>query len=242
MRSTVLVITNDHDEHADAVIAELDRRAVRVFRFHPDEYPHSCSISLEIRDGQIEGEIRKERQRVRFDEICAAWYRRSRPLFAPLPTLNLLQGDLENFVKVQSSAMISGLSASLETLWVGQPSKLRRAEVKALQLAEASKGGLATPATLISNEPDRAAAFCGALGAAACAVKPLIATRVDSEEGARLPLTTTLPRGHALDSVALSPTIFQPYVEKAYELRCVVMGEKIFTARLNSQEKESARK
>jgi glutathione synthase/RimK-type ligase-like ATP-grasp enzyme len=241
MRSTVLVITNDHDEHADAVIAELDRRAVPVFRFHPDEYPHACSISLEIRDGQIEGEIEKERQRVRFDEICAAWYRRSRPLFAPLPSLNLLQGDLENFVTVQSSAMISGLFASLETLWVGQPSKLRRAEVKALQLAEASKAGLATPATLISNEPERAAAFSGALGKAECAVKPLIATRVDSEEGARLPLTTTLPRGHALDSVALSPTIFQPYVEKAYELRCVVMGEKIFTARLNSQEKESAR-
>ena len=242
MPSTVLVITNDHDEHADAVIAELDRRGVPVFRFHPDEYPHACRISLEIRDGRIDGELRNEHQRVRFDEICAAWYRRSRPLFAPLPSLNLQQGDLDNFVKVQSSAMLSGLFASLQTLWVGQPTKLRRAEVKVLQLAEASKGGLATPTTLISNEPERAAVFCDALGEAECAVKPLIATRVDGEEGARLPLTTTLPRGHALDSVALSPTIFQPYVEKAYELRCVVMGEKIFTARLNSQEKESARK
>jgi len=114
--------------------------------------------------------------------------------------------------------------------------------VKALQLAEASKAGLATPATLISNDPERATAFVEALGDTECAVKPLIATRVDAEEGARLPLTTVLPRGHALGSVALSPNVFQPYIEKAYELRCVVMGDQIFTAKLDSQAHESTRK
>jgi len=40
-----LVITNDHDEHVDAVIEELDRRAVRVFRFNPEEFTRGASIS-----------------------------------------------------------------------------------------------------------------------------------------------------------------------------------------------------
>jgi glutathione synthase/RimK-type ligase-like ATP-grasp enzyme len=242
MPSTVLLITNDQDEHADAVIEELDRRAVPVFRFHPEEFTNACSISMEICNGRIDGEIRNARQRVAFHDICAAWYRRSRSLFAPLSSLNLLQGDLENFVRVQSSATLAALFASLQTLWVGQPFKLRRAEVKALQLAEASKAGLATPTTLISNDPERAAVFVEALGDTDCAIKPLIATRVDGEEGARLPLTTILPRGHTLDSVALAPNIFQPYIEKAYELRCVVMGDKSFTAKLDSQAHESTRK
>jgi glutathione synthase/RimK-type ligase-like ATP-grasp enzyme len=237
----VLVITNDHDEHANAVIEELDRRAIPVFRFHPEEFTHACSISMEICNGRIDGEIRTARQRVAFHDICAAWYRRSRALFAPLPSLNLLQGDLENFVRVQSSVTLTALFASLQTLWIGQPFKLRRAEVKALQMAEASKAGLATPRTLISNDPERATVFVDALGDTDCAVKPLIATRVDGEEGARLPLTTILPRGHALDSVALSPNIFQPYIEKAYELRCVVMGHRIFTAKLDSQARASTR-
>src|SRR5215217_5372807 len=179
MPSTVLVITNDHDEHADAVIKELDRRAVPVFRFHPEEFPDDCSISMEIRDGRIDGDIRNEHQRVAFHDICAAWYRRSRRLFAPLPSLNLQQGDLENFVRAQSSLTLTALFASLQTLWVGQPFKLRRAEVKALQLAEASKAGLATPVTLISNDPEQATAFVEALGDTGCAVKPLVATRVD---------------------------------------------------------------
>jgi glutathione synthase/RimK-type ligase-like ATP-grasp enzyme len=240
--STVLIITNDHDEHADAVIPELERRGVPVFRFHPDELNDASSISIEIREGCLDGEIRTERQRVEFHDICAAWYRRSRALFAPLPSLNLLQGDLDNFVRVQTSATLTALFTSLQTHWVGQPSRLRRAEVKALQVLEASTAGLATPATLISNDPERAARFVQSLGDAECAIKPLIATRVDGEGGARLPLTTILPRGHALDSVALAPNIFQPYVEKAYELRCVVMGDKIFTAKLDSQAHESTRR
>jgi glutathione synthase/RimK-type ligase-like ATP-grasp enzyme len=236
-----MVITNDHDEHADAVIKELEARAVPVFRFHPEEFPSTGSISMEIRDGRIEGEIRTARQRVALDDICAAWYRRSRGTFAPLPSLNVTHGDLENFVRVQSDMTLTGLFASLQTLWVGQPLTLRRAEVKALQLAEASKAGLATPATLISNDPERAAAFVEALGGTDCAVTPLIATRVDGDDGARLPLTTILPRDHTLEAVAVAPNIFQPYTEKAYELRCVVMGERIFTAKLDSQAHESTR-
>jgi hypothetical protein len=206
----VLVITNDHDEHADAVIEELDRRAVPVFRFHPEEFPDAVSISMEICNGPIDGEIRDTRQRVAFHDICAAWYRRSRGLFAPLPSLNVTHGDLENFVRVQSDVTLTGLFAGLQTLWVGQPFKLRQAEVKALQLTEAGKAGLATPATLISNDPERAAVFVEALRDTDCAVKPLIATRVDGEEGARLPLTTILPRGHTLEASASLTAITKP--------------------------------
>ena len=45
------------------------------------------------------------------------------------------------------------LCESLQTLWVCHPHKLQRADLKALQLAEASKAGLKTPNTLISNDP-----------------------------------------------------------------------------------------
>jgi hypothetical protein len=242
MPSTVLIITNDHDEHANAVIEELHRREVPVFRFHPEDFPNACCISMRVRGGDVEGEIRTEHHRVAFHDICAAWHRRSRNLFAPPPSLNLLFGDLDNFVKVQSATTLSTLFGSLRTLWVGQPFKLRRAEIKALQLAEASKAGLQIPDTLISNDPCGAAAFVESLRDRECAIKPLIAVRAHDGRADRLPLTTTLPRGHALDSVALAPTIFQPYVEKAYELRCVVIGEKIFCAKLNSQSNETTRK
>jgi glutathione synthase/RimK-type ligase-like ATP-grasp enzyme len=118
---------------------------------------------------------------------------------------------------------------------VCHPYKLQRADIKALQLAKASQVGLKTPHTLISNWPAKASAFIDRLGETECAIKPLHPSGVKNEEGYRLPLTTTLPKGHPLDSVALAPNIFQPYISKAAELRCVVIGRKIFSARINSQ-------
>jgi glutathione synthase/RimK-type ligase-like ATP-grasp enzyme len=237
--STVLIITNDHDEHADAVIVELTKRDVPVFRFHPEEFPHTCSVSIHIRDGCIQGELCNADHRLAFDDICAAWFRRSRNLYEG--RISWTSEKLDHYVKGQSTATMAAVYAGLDTLWVSHPSKLRRAEVKALQIAEASRAGLRTPHTLISNDVAQATAFVDALGDAECAIKPLMAIGVTDEQGYRLPLTTTLPAGHSLESVALAPTILQPYVAKAFELRCVVIGEQIFCARMDSQADENSR-
>jgi glutathione synthase/RimK-type ligase-like ATP-grasp enzyme len=239
MPDTVLIVTNDHDEHADAVIVELDRRDIPVFRFHPEDFPHSCSVSIEIQDGCIHGELRNADHRVAFDDICAAWYRRSRNLY--MGAVTRTSEKLDDYVKAQSTATVVALCAGLETLWVSHPFNLRRGEVKALQLAEASRAGLKIPQTLISNDPARATTFVDALGDTECAIKPLIAIGVTDEQGYRLPLTTTLPRGHSLESMALAPTMLQPYVDKAFELRCVVIADKIFCAKLDSQADEKSR-
>jgi glutathione synthase/RimK-type ligase-like ATP-grasp enzyme len=238
---SVLIITNDHDEHADAVIEELTKRDVPVFRFHPEEFPGAYSVSIGIRDGRMEGEIRTAEQAVAFTDICAAWYRRARNLFEGR-RLSLTCEKLDNYVRAQSMATVLALCEALETLWVGHPHRLRRAEIKALQLAKASQAGLTTPHTLISNDPTEVRRFVDALGERECALKPLIALGVSDADGYRLPLTTTLPPGHSLDSVALAATIFQPYVEKAFELRCVVMGERIFCAKMDSQATEQTRR
>lgn len=237
---SILIITNDHDEHADAVIRELDRRDVRVFRFHPEEFPHACSVSLEVRDGRIDGEIRNGGDHVALSDVCAAWYRRARNLFEGR-RLSLTSERLDNYVRAQSTATLRALCEGLQTLWVGHPHKLQRAEVKALQLVMAARAGLNTPHTLISNDPAQVRTFVDGLGGAECALKPLVALGVTDEQGYRLPLTTTLPPGHSLASVAAAPTIFQPYVEKAFELRCVVMGDRIFSAKLDSQAAEATR-
>jgi glutathione synthase/RimK-type ligase-like ATP-grasp enzyme len=239
VRDTVLIVTNDHDEHADAVMRELNRRDVPAFRFHPEDFPRACSVSIDIEDGRIRGEIRNADHRVAFDDICAAWYRRSRNLY--MGAVSRTSEKLDDYVKAQSTATVVALCASLQTLWVSHPFKLRRGEVKALQLAEASRAGLTIPHTLISNDPAQAATFVDTLGDTECAIKPLMAIGVTDEEGYRLPLTATLPPGYSLNSVALAPTMLQPYVEKAFELRCVVIGDRIFCAKLDSQADESSR-
>jgi hypothetical protein len=234
--STVLIITNEHDAHADAVVLELHRRNIPVFRFHPEDFPHACSISIEVQDGSIEGEIATPHRTVAFTDICAVWYRRPQSPFTN--SASTRPGELDHYIREQRIATLNTLYATLETFWVGHPSTLRRADIKALQLAEASKAGLQTPRTLISNHPAAAAAFVDALGDAACAIKTLSLVGVGDQRSFRFPLTTVLPKSHPLDSVALAPTVFQPYIDKAAELRCVVIGDKIFTAKIDSQADE----
>jgi hypothetical protein len=238
---SILIVTNDHDEHADAVTRELSARDVPVFRFHPEEFPHACSLSLDIQAGRVQGEIRNADHAVALDEICAAWYRRARNLFEGR-RLSLTSEKLDNYVRAQSTATLAALCECLQTLWVGHPHKLRRAEVKALQLVKAAEAGLKTPHTLISNDQAQVTMLVDALGNTECAVKPLVALGVTDAQGYRLPLTTTLPPGYSLESVAVAPTIFQPYVEKAFELRCVVIGERIFSAKIHSQATEATRR
>jgi len=240
MPSTVLMITNEFDAHADAMVLELQQRNIAVFRFHPEDFPHACRISLDIQDGSIEGEIATEYHTVALKDICAAWYRRPQSMFAKSegPTST----SLNEYVNAQSTHTLRALYAALDTLWVCNPYKLRRADIKALQLVEASKAGFQTPHTLISNDPAKATAFVDCLGEAECAVKTIDAVGVDGEQGFRFPLTTTLPKNHPLDSAALAPTIFQPYIQKAAELRCVVIGEHIFSAKINSQVNEETKR
>src|SRR5437763_15364264 len=140
MPSTVLIITNEIDIHADAVVLELNKRNVPVFRFHPDDFPHACSISIDVQDGFIEGEIVISSRTVAFKDICAAWYRRPQSLFAG--SGSSLSTQLNNYIKGQSMLTLRTLCESLQTLWVCHPHKLQRADIKALQLAEASKAGL----------------------------------------------------------------------------------------------------
>ena len=120
MPSTVLIITNDHDEHASAVIRELNTRDVPVFRFHPEDLPHACSISIGIRDGRIDGEIRNAYHRVGLNDVCAAWFRRARNLFADLRALTPPLTS-ERLRTTSPDSARATLCEGVDTpLWVGQ--------------------------------------------------------------------------------------------------------------------------
>jgi glutathione synthase/RimK-type ligase-like ATP-grasp enzyme len=235
----VLIITDQYDSHADAVIIELYKRNIPVLRFHPDEYPEHYSISIEVKDGNIQGEIADAYRSVEFKDICTVWYRGTRAL---LPANKVIAATgLQDYIDEQVRATIRTMAEVInEELWISDPRRLRRAEVKAIQLAEASKVGLKTPHTLISNKQERVAVFLESLGEAECAVKPLSLQGVQGPDGYRFPLTTVLPREHYLNSVTSAPTIFQPYIPKIADLRCVVMGEHLFCAKILSQSQEES--
>lgn len=231
MPPTVLIITDSSDFHADAVIDKLNKRSVSVLRLHTEDFPKRIKISIEICNGQVDGEIITEHRGIRLSDVTSVWYRRPEK-----PKLGTdVAPEVVDYIQDQSFEAMQSLYAILDTFWVSSPFALRHAELKAVQMIKADEAGLKTPFTLISNNSTRVKLFLKEIGENRCAIKPLVATGVRSQDGWRFPHTVILPNDCPLDSVELAPSIFQPYVEKLAELRCVVVGEHIFSVKLNTQ-------
>src|SRR5205807_4147019 len=118
----VLIITNAFDAHADAMVLELQQRDIPVFRFHPEDFPHACRVSLEIQGGSIEGEITTEYHTVALKDICAAWYRRPQSMFAK--SEGSTSTSLNEYISAQSTDTLRALYAALDAFWVCNPYKL----------------------------------------------------------------------------------------------------------------------
>jgi len=233
MTKVILIITDEYDSHADAVLLELKRRGATVFRFHPDDVPTGYKISIEIENGILQGEISNEYRGVSLKDIQSVWYRGTRVLFPK--KRGIVDRSIQEYIALQSHEIVKALYKMIDASWISHPEKLMFAEIKALQLFKAYHAGLCVPATLFSNDPMKTASFIGKLGEAACAIKPITLEGVTSKDGYRFPLTKILPDNYPLDSVVYAPSIFQPYIPKIADLRCVVIGEKIFCAKILSQ-------
>ncbi len=87
------------------------------------------------------------------------------------------------------------LAGSLNSFghWAPDSRREARSELTTFLFAEASRAGLKTPHTLISNQPIKAAAFMDTLGETECAIKALNARAVRNGKEYRFPHTTTLP-------------------------------------------------
>ena len=113
---------------------------------------------------------------------------------------------------------------------------------KGEQLARARRFGFEIPQTLLSNSPQKVLEFrkgskdlvVKSLSSPLLGAEAVSSTEREFTAGLR---TTVLTEAHyeELDAVRLFPCYFQELVPKAYELRVTVVGDRLFTARIDSQ-------
>lgn len=117
--------------------------------------------------------------------------------------------------------------------WIDNPWQMLIAENKLYQLKIATSVGLHVPETLITSDPERVRSFYqhneGNVVVKLLGASPLLSHVV---------YTNVVTPEHMveIDSVKMSPSIFQARVPKAYELRITVVGKKIFSVKIYSQE------
>ncbi len=241
MNKRVLIVTNASDLHADIVELKLKNKGAKPFRINLDEFPRDFSVDIGFGADGLSGTLRHlaSKDEISLVEVGAVWSRKA-------AKFDFLSEDLtaqeQAFAQAETEHLFFSLLYSLDCFWMSHPLAIRSSLWKGEQLRRAVQMGFQVPRSIISNCPDAVRRFRQTLDSEiifkAMSSPSLCAedvAAVDREfEG--LP-TTRISDDHfeVIESVRQLPCLFQEYIPKKYELRVTVIGEKVFAAKIHSQ-------
>lgn len=253
---TVLIVTEEFDPHADALILALREQGHSPFRLHTADFPATASLSVQVEDGGFGARVEAGERRLDLADVRSVWWRRPRPfeLSDERPRLE------RRFIRSELHGAWRGMVAALDCYWMSHPEAIARANYKIDQLCRAQALGLEIPDTLVTSRLEEVLAFFdrhdGQIIYKAVANSMLPSDSRDARpiiydadqppperEPARgvyaTPLTTELLAD--LDSLGDAPGVFQERVAKDIELRVTVIGDEVFTAEIHSQTNDRTR-
>ncbi len=237
---TVLILSNHSDAHVGLVAPLLDQRGVPYRRLNTETFGSTVAASYRA-CARRAPEVRlrfEDDDPVDLAEVQAVWYRRPE-----VPAFDGLERDVaaREFARHEAKAFLDGLQALLRCRWLSRPSAIRDAGHKIEQLGRAQRLGFTVPPTLVSQSPEEIRAFRDEVGS------PIVA-KLLSKGPPRAPtlgeqyvvMTTPLTDDDlaADETLRICPTLFQPLIPKAFELRVTVVAAQVFACRIDSQATE----
>jgi hypothetical protein len=226
----ILIVSHLADVHATAVLQHLVRAKTETVLFDTARFPGEIRLDMTpgIGDGSkatavIDG-VRRDLSAVR-----AVWWRRPQPFDIQAEVIG---GEDRGFAYGECQAAIAGLWSCLDAHWVNNPGCDEVAARKVYQLKVAGELGLRVPRTLVTNDPDSAAAFIDAEGEAGTIYKAFSAT----ERAWRETRLLQPQERRQLDAVRFAPVIFQEHIRADIDLRITVIGDVMFPAEILSGE------
>ena len=231
----ILLISNTADLTTDFVVREINRRGLEFARLNTDEFPvHGAGI-VEIGSGGSQSKKIVWDNRARsldFEEVSSVLYRRPVP---PKIDENVVDEPLRKFCVDESYEFLRGIWYSLNVYWMSKPESIRIAEHKIPQLFLAEKLGFRIPRTAITNDPLRVMDLFES-SSVGIIVKPLYIGFIDDKKAPKNIFTSVVTKEHLADSnsIRIAPSIFQERINKEFDLRVTVVGERVFCAKIVS--------
>ena len=230
----ILILTQAYDPHADAVIDVLNRKNAKYVKFQTEDIPQKIGVRLEYTDDVRSFELEICDSLVSLDEVRAVWNRRPE---VPIPAPNVSAED-QKFIRKESNHVLGSLYELLrDRFWVNSHFATRAAEHKPYQLQMAQAVGFEIPKTLITNRPEKVLDFYDSCKTGMIYKSLGGCARVENGKTAVI-YTTRVERENLvsyMDQIKYAPCIFQEEIPKQVELRVVVIGNRIFTDEISSQ-------
>jgi hypothetical protein len=221
----ILLMSPEQDAHTQAVRRCLELMGAAVATLDLAEFPQQAQVAFNYgaRLGCYESLVSDYDRDLDLRECSVVWWRQPQPfMLHPELTDRLYR----SFAYIECQATIAGLWLALDASWINHPMRSEEALRKPYQLKVAQQVGFALPATLITNNPNRARAFVQQHGVERTIYRAFSATARTWHEARLVP---TQPMA-LLDNVCYAPVVFQEYIPAQHDLRVVVVGNELFAA------------
>lgn len=267
MKKLVFIVSMLLESNVDKIVERLNSKGVDWYRFNTEVFPLACQISLhDSPHGETYAVFSDGKQQIDTRQVTSVWHRRVGDFVLP----DGLAGYEKNFIRNESWALLQGVYASMDCLWVNPRDTETKANSKSYQLQVAKKLGFRTPKTLVTNNPEDVKVFATEFtspvlfkpvaGAAVAGGRPELSEEMQKAypKGFALPPAPpeenfhtrtytvfsqmlTPERLEKIDHIVSCPVVFQEYIEKQVELRITIVGKRIFAAEIHSQEFEETK-
>lgn len=231
----ILLISNTNDLTTDFVVREISKRKLKFARLNTDEFPVHGTGTFKIGSSEVPfREILWENREkaLDFNEVTSVLYRRPIP---PTVDEDVTDQAVRKFCIDESYEFLRGIWYSLDVYWMSKPESIRVAEHKIPQLCLAEKLGFRIPRTVVTNNPSHVLELFES-SQTGIIVKPLYIGFIDDKTAPKNIFTSMVTREHLEDpgSIRIAPSIFQEKINKEFDLRITVVGERVFCAKIVS--------
>lgn len=238
-RPLALLLTHSGDFFTiDRVQRALRRRGWDAVRFDTDTFPLQVGLAIERTAEGVEGVLELADRSIRLSDVKAVWLRR---LWAPTLPDEMAPADREACAEASRTALQDALVHLTDCRWVNPLEASMRAESKVLQLRVAHELGFDLPETTVTNS----AAWVERLRQRAphLITKLLVPLSYAMQAHERFFYTSALDEAAyaRLGQLRYAPQIFQPLIEKARELRVIVVGKEVFSGAIDASKTERGR-
>ncbi|SFN07903.1 ATP-grasp ribosomal peptide maturase, MvdC family [Chryseobacterium oleae] len=229
----ILCITHSKDFYnIDIFFEYLTSKNIPWFRLNSDRMNHYQKISVNENSFELTDESGNT---IHSKDVQAVWHRKAWGISTP----EELDEDYRKIFLSAYASLRYNLITVLENIpWINPFENERKIDGnKMLQLKLAKESGLTIPETIFSNNEEKITSFfhefCG--GKAVAKLHSLTAKTMNGENL----ISTMIIEEDTLENISditYCPMIFQPYIDKAYELRIVYLAGDFFTGKINNSD------
>ena len=228
----ILIVSGEGDAHTEYMGRILTEKRISYFLFPTNKYPFNAKITYTSEGCTLS-------YNGKFISLNNEWTIWNRRIFDPEFPKDFPK-TLEDLVKEETRRTLQGIMITHLGLIVNNPLNNHCANNKSEQLKRAKNLGFRIPDTLITNEPNIARKFYEKHNGNII-FKMQNLPIIKDEDGIHKTVMTNrvLPNDlNNFNRISNNPSYFQELIEKKYEIRLTIIGNRLFPIAIYSQNSE----